>query len=66
MKVALKAKEVKPGSGPGNLTSRLVFAGERWRTLDLCVHGQQLRWRCAECEQYFKEQENPKPQQRFT
>jgi hypothetical protein len=35
----------------------LVFTGERWQSLDLRIHGQELRWHCAECEAYFKERE---------
>ena len=64
MKLTVEAKELKPGSGRGNLLSRLVFAGPRWEQLDLCIHGQQLRWHCAECDQYFKEREKPKQKKR--
>jgi len=46
--------------GRGHLSSRVVFAGERWQSLDLCIHGQQLRWQCAECIEYFKEREKLK------
>jgi len=49
MKVSLDASELPPGSGRGNLSSRLVFTGERWQRLDLCPHGQHLRWQFAEC-----------------
>jgi hypothetical protein len=54
VKLTVEAKELKPGSGHGNLSSRLVFTGERWKTLDVCIHGQRLRWQCAECIEYFK------------
>ena len=60
MKLSLEAKELKPGSGRGNLSNRLVFTGEHWESLDLCIHGQQLRWHCAECDEYFKGREKPK------
>jgi len=60
LKLSLDAKALTPGSGRGNLTSRLVFTGERWKTLDACVHGQRLRWHCLECIEYFKEREKPK------
>lgn len=63
MKLSLDAKELEP-SGRGNLSRRLVFTGERWNKLDLCVHGQQLRWHCAECDQYFKDREKPKQRKR--
>ena len=61
MKLSLEASELPTGSGRGNLSSRLVFTGERWQSRDLCVHGQELKWHCAECEKYFKEREKPKP-----
>ena len=64
MKVSVEAKALQPGSGRSNLNSRLVFAGKRWQSMDLCIHGQQLRWHCAECDQYFKEREKPKPKKR--
>ena len=64
MKLSLEASELPPGSGRGNLSSRLVFTGERWQSRDLCVHGQELKWHCAECEQYFKEREKVKPKKR--
>jgi hypothetical protein len=38
----------------------LMFAGKRWQSLDLCIHGQQLRWHCSECDVYFKEREKRK------
>jgi hypothetical protein len=57
LKLSLEANELPPGSGRGNLSSRLVFTGERWQSLDLCIHGQQLKWHCAECDEYFKERE---------
>lgn len=60
MKVSIEAKELKPGSGRRNLNSRLVLAGPRWNSIDLCIHGQQLRWHCAECDEYFKSREKPK------
>jgi len=31
-------------SGRGNLSSRLVFTGERWKALDVYIHRQRLRW----------------------
>jgi len=37
-----------------------VFTGERWKSRDLCVHGQELKWQCAECIEYFKGRENGK------
>jgi len=61
VKLSLEASELPPGSGRGNLSSRLVFTGERWKTLDVCVHGQRLRWQCAECIEYFKGREKAKP-----
>ena len=36
VKLSLEASELPPGSGRGNLSSRLVFAGERWQGRDLC------------------------------
>jgi hypothetical protein len=57
VKLSLDAKELPPGSGRGNLSSRLVFAGEKWQARDLCIHGQELKWHCAECEGHFKEGE---------
>jgi len=32
MKLTLEAGELKPGSGRSNLSSRLVFTGERWQS----------------------------------
>jgi len=64
VKVSFKAKELKPGSGRRNLNGRLVFAGPRWQSIDLCIHGQQLRWHCAECDEYFKERGKAKPKKR--
>jgi hypothetical protein len=58
VKLSLDAKALPPGSGRGNLSSRLVFAGERWQARDLCTHGQELKWHCAECD--FNEREKPK------
>jgi hypothetical protein len=52
---SIEAKELPPDSARTNLNSRLVFAGQRWQSIDLCIHGQQLRWHCAECDEYFKE-----------
>ena len=60
MKLSIAVTELPPGSGRGNLSSRLVFTGERWQSRDLCVHGQELKWHCAECDQYFKGREKPK------
>ena len=60
MKVSLEAKELKSGSGRGNLSSRLVFTGERWQSLDLCIRGQELRWHCAECDESLKGREKQK------
>ena len=60
VKVNVDAKALPPGSGRGNLSSRLVFAGERWQSRDLCIHGQELKWHCAECDEYFKGREKPK------
>ena len=60
MKLSLDAKALPPSSGRGNLSSRLVFTGERWQSLDLCIHGQQLRWQCEECIEYFKGREKAK------
>jgi len=59
VKISIEASELKPGSGRGNLSSRLVFTGPRWQSLDLCIHGQELKWHCAECEKYFKGREKP-------
>ena len=28
-----------------------MFTGERRQSRDLCVHGQELKWHCAECEE---------------
>jgi len=39
-----------------------VFTGKRWQSLDLCIHGQQLRWHCADCIEYFKGREKTKEQ----
>ena len=64
MKLSLEASELQPGSGRGNLSGRLVFTGERWQSLDLCIHGRQLRWHCAECDGYFKEREKRKQKKR--
>ena len=64
MKVSVEVKALLPGSGRGNLGSRLVFAGARWEQLDLCIHGQELRWHCAECDQHFKEREKKKQKNR--
>lgn len=53
----------KPVSYRGSLHfpgSRLVFTGERWQSLDLCIHAQQLRWRSAERDEYFKDWEKAK------
>jgi len=60
MKFSLEATELPSSSGRGNLSSRLVFTGERWQSIDLCVHGQRLRWQCAECIKYFKGREKAK------
>ena len=46
------------------LTSGWVFTGERWKTLDVCVHGQRLRWQRAECIEYFKWREKTKVKKR--
>jgi hypothetical protein len=27
---------------------RLLFKGKHWKEIAACVHGQKLRWRCAE------------------
>jgi len=35
VKLSLEASELTPGSGRGNLSSRLVFTGDRWDQLDL-------------------------------
>jgi len=64
LKLSLDAKALPPGSGRGNLSSRLVFAGERWQSRDLCIHGQELKWHCTECEAHFKEREKPKTRKR--
>jgi hypothetical protein len=53
MKLSLDVIELQTGSGRGNLSSRLVFTGQRWQTRDLCIHGQELKWHCAECDEYF-------------
>jgi len=65
VKVSLEAKALPPGSGRGNLTSRLVFTSERWKTLDVCIHGQRLRWQCVECAEYFRDdRKKPKKKKR--
>jgi len=64
VKVSLDAKALPPGSGRGNLSSRVVFAGERWQSRDLCIHGQELKWHCAECDEYFKNGHKPKHKKR--
>ena len=64
VKLSLDASELPPGSGRGNLSSRLVFTGERWKSRDLCVHGQELKWQCAECIEYFKGREKTKQKKR--
>jgi len=64
VKLSLDAKALAPGSGRGNISSRLVFAGERWQSRDLCIHGQELRWHCAECDEYFKERKEPTQKRR--
>jgi hypothetical protein len=51
-------KELPPGSERANLSSRLVFVDERWQSRDVCIHGEELKWHCAECEDYFKKRKN--------
>lgn len=63
VKLTVEATALEP-SGRGNLSRRLVFAGAPWKTLNLCIHGQQLKWHCAECEKYFKDREKPKQKKR--
>jgi hypothetical protein len=60
MKLSLEAIELPPGSGRGNLSSRLVFTGERWKALNVCVHGHRLRCRCMECIDYSNAGEKSK------
>jgi hypothetical protein len=57
VQMSFEVKVLEPGSGRGNLSTRLVFTGERWDALELCVHGQQLKWHCAECDVYRRLQE---------
>ena len=34
---------------------RLVFSGKLWREMDVqvCIHGEKLRWTCDECAEAF-------------
>src|SRR6185503_4502911 len=57
MKPSVEVREIDAGSGRGNLSRRLVLAGPLWNKLDLCAHGQQLRWHCDECDEYFSGRE---------
>jgi len=43
-----------------------VFTGERWGQLDLCIHGQELKWHCAECEAHFKNGHKTKHKKQLT
>ena len=54
MKLTVEARELEPGSGRGNKGARLVFPSDKWRQIDVCIHGQELRWHCEECAEYFK------------
>jgi hypothetical protein len=62
MKQSVEVQELALGER-GNLSRRLVLVGPRWRKLDLCMHGQQLKWGCQECSRYFATYEKPKPPQ---
>lgn len=37
-------------------TPRLVFSGPCWKEMDLqvCIHGEKLRWTCDHCDEMAK------------